>query len=196
MLKNNADGTNKVIPIVNDDYLFVQQFLNRNVRLSSFKMTLKAVIGAEGQNVTVESKNRSYDFLVKDIQVFAFCQAGNFMPQGSARDLITLTLKNTLTDDYLVDAGTDIQAYSPINVKSTFTPTIIPRNSGFLGEFKHERAVSDDCLDFPKYNAMLNNPPAFGGYEEGVAFTGSVFPVRLQLIISGAKIFPFTSEGN
>lgn len=196
MNSNNKTKSNQIVPTGSDDYLFVQQYLNRKVRLSSFKMVQTVILEAEGQNKVVEFKPRSYDFLVKDLQVFGFCQAGNFLPNGDARDLITLTLKNTLTDDFLVDAGTDIQAYSPKNVTSPFTPTIMPRNSGFAGEFKHERAVADSCLDFPKSNAILTAPPAYGGWEEGLAFTDSVFPVRLQLIISGAKIFPFSSEDN
>lgn len=191
---NNVVGQDNLVTIANNDYLFVEQILKRKVRLSNFNKVAKAIIRTEGQNVTCKIEPSSYDFLVKDIQVYAFYQGGNFMPNGVAKDLVTMTIKNTKTDDYWVSAGTDIQVYSPINSKNSFTPTILPSDAGLLIEFKHERAVAIDNLEFPKSGIIptggnADNFAWFTGVPSGSSITPDPFPVQLQVVIIGAKIF-------
>lgn len=185
------DNYSNLVTVANDDYLFVQQLTGRKVQLKNFKKTLTATIFTEGQTRAVEIKPSGYDFLVKDIQIYAFCNLGNFMPNGVARDLITLTLKDLMTDNYWVDAGTDIQAFSSINNRATFTPTILSRDTGLRAEFTHIRKVSDYCIDFPRQGTNLSG---YSGLAMSFGLQGGVapdpFPINIQLILSGAKIFP------
>lgn len=173
---------NNIITVANDDYLFVSQLLNKNVRLSNFRKVAKATISAEGQNVEVEIKPSGYDFLLKDIQVFGFCAYGNFFKDGLARDLVTVSLKNLKTDDFLVDTGVDIQSFH--NNQAKFTPTIFSKDTGLRVTFKHERSVGDFTPDFPRINEDLS------WYYGASVTANSPFPIKLQLVLVGAKIFP------
>lgn len=185
------DNNSNLVTVANDDYLFVQQLTGRKVQLKNFKKTLSATIYAEGQTRSVELKPSGYDFLVKDIQIYAFCSLGNFMPNGVARDLVTLTLKDLKTDNYWVDAGTDIQAFSSINNRGSITPTILSRDTGLRAEFTHIRKVSDYCADFPRQGTNFGSISGLTfsyGLQGGL--TPDPFPIDIQLILSGAKIFP------
>jgi hypothetical protein len=57
------------------------------------------------------------------------------------------------------------------------------RESGILAEFKHVRKVGIYSNHFPKWDPTP--PPDFDG-----GYAGNHFPVYIQLILSGAKIFP------
>jgi|GEM_PF-5080337 len=190
----NYEANDRLIPIANDDTLFVMQLLGKNVRLSTFKKIVSVTLDAEGQNKIGEFKFSSYDFLLKDIHIFAYCKAGNFMPAGIARDLITVTLKNTTTDDYICESGTDIQAFSPSNVRSAITPTIIDRQTSLSAEFKHIRKVDVAHKDFPKGGTVyVDTPPAFdfgGSLAAPADQAPDPFPIFIQMVLTGAKIFP------
>lgn len=182
MSENQNIGRN-VIVTTDSDYAFAERLLGYKPMLQQFWKTATAVLDTEEQNKRTVIKANAYPFLVKDINITAFCKYGNFFIDGQSRDLVTVSFKSGNTDDYFMEEGIDISNFAVSKTKR-ITPFLIPANSDIIIELKHTRSVGGFNVDFP---VEASAPLYYHGAPLGN--TPSPFPIRLQINFEGAKLF-------
>jgi len=189
-------ASNKNITVVSDsDLAFAEQLFSYPVMLKQFYKSGTVVIEAENQNKILTMETNSYPILVKDIMVVAYCQLGAWeTTAGITRDKITVSIKSGNTDDYFMEEGIDILAFSP-SINRRITPHLWNQNSNLKIEFKHVRAVSELSVNFPKINIpMPANQNTWyvtpsPDIQSPAYLTPNPMPITLQIIINGSKIF-------